>query len=435
MMLGNSWKKRQILSADSSDPLRMKEICSTMKPNKRDSYFRRILSEKKRLGPIEWLSSGTSNIGKAHYALGVHVRLQVKKILDWKLSQLSSEGLAKCLGDSQACYGVLQEKIISTKANRPLACLVKRYVECLDMWSRGAGLADYFNPKIYEINSSSMCAPIILGLFLQSETIRCQTGVFKDTRDSIVLWHTEEDEEGYPGMHFDKLRIFSFRDNTQASDILISSFIYPHLMPGPAFGWSSSGYIQTVDSLYLKPRIQKKGLFSNIVTWIALLSNGRIPLSDIVAELGPYLDGNVINRIYRKGGVNAEKIEFAGSRYALSEIGKEVGSYLFQVNVFSKRESSIAKKYETTDRRVLNFMERRIRRTDRFLDKYGQNPTDIHERMRELMSSYYGDDSGYANTYVKAYLSARVDTHRTDLLIGNGPAISNDNPAHLKLVS
>ncbi len=401
-----------------------------MTPQKTNSYFNKILYEKRRLGSIEWQFLGSRDISRAHLLLGAEVKLQVKKVLDRKISQLSSEELVEAFDNASSCHDILQEKIVFNKSSQLLSCLLSHYVECLTMWARGAGLADYVNPKIFEINRGKMYPPLILGLLLQSEPIRCQTGIYRDSKDSITFWHTEEDEEQYPRMHFDKLRIFSFINNIVGPETTVYSFIYPHLLPGPAFGWNTSGYIQAVDSLYLKPNIQREGLFSNIITWMTLFSGGRIPLLEIVAELGPYLDGNVITCIYRtKIGAESERIEFAGSKHKFSKLGKEVGSHLYQANIFSDRNSDIAARYETDDRQVLGFMEKRIRRTNRFfcLDSKRISPEKVHK----LLTSHYLDDSGYANTYVKAYLMGLTTSIRTSLWVGNGSAISGDCPIHI----
>jgi hypothetical protein len=283
-----------------------------------------------------------------------------------------------------------------------------------------------------EINRGKMYSPSILALLLQDEMTKCQTGIFRDSGDSIVFWHTEEDEEQYPGMHFDELRIFSFLDNTMTPKTFVCSFIYPHLMPGPAFGWNTSGYIQAVDSIYLKPNIQKGGLFSNIITWITLFNGGKIPLLEIIDELGPYQDGNVINCIYSSNaGVESDKIEFAGSKRMFSKLGKKAGSCLFQVNTFSKRNSDIAERYATDNRQVLSFMEKRIQKTNSYLSLYGKHFSP--EKVRKLMSTYYPDDSGYANTYVKAYFYGCASSRKADLWVGNGSALSGDCPTHVKL--
>ena len=102
--------------------------------------------------------------------------------------------------------------------------------------------------------------------------------------------------EEEPGSGFDLLRIAAFNVGDEHHPVVMNAFIYPDLLPGPAFGWRSDGFAQGVDKLHIRdfPEL-KRGMLANVVTWLTLRLGAAMAAREIIASLQPYYDGYALN--------------------------------------------------------------------------------------------------------------------------------------------
>jgi hypothetical protein len=260
-----------------------------------------------------------------------------------------------------------------------------------------------------------------LALFLQNDNLGCQTGVYREREGAVLLWHTEEDVQE-AGSRFDKPRIATFRTGDGRR---MSAFIYPDLLPGPAYCWRSDGFIQAVDSLPLKPA-PEASVLANIATWVTLRLGKAVAPEAVIDALGPFVDGYALSVVQeQRGQVLADKIEFAGDQYLLSSLDDEPGCFLFQVNIFSDKEADVATTYEDIHPHHRQTLEGRVTRTSRAIQRFTPSNNTATSFFR-LLASRLGNDYSYANEDVKSYLIGRISATDMEIRIGSGPALKGD---------
>jgi hypothetical protein len=260
-----------------------------------------------------------------------------------------------------------------------------------------------------------------LALFLQNDNLGCQTGVYRENEGAVILWHTEEDvQEGES--RFDKPRIATFQAGDGGQ---MSAFVYPDLLPGPAYCWRHDGFIQAVDSLPLKPA-PGAYVLANIATWVTLRLGKAVAPEVVIQALAPFVDGYALTVVQEKGGeVQASKIEFAGDQYLLSPLENEPGCFLFQVNLFSDKRAAVAVTYEDIPFNHRQRLEGRITRTARALRRFKPSNNTAAYFFR-LMASRLGNDYAYANEDVKSCFMGRISPTDMEVRIGSGPALKGD---------
>jgi hypothetical protein len=239
----------------------------------------------------------------------------------------------------------------------------------------------------------------------------------------VLLWHTEEDVHE-AGSRFDKLRVATFRVDEQHQ---MSAFIYPDLLPGPAYCWRSDHFIQAVDSLPLRPA---PGAFmlANIATWVTLRLGQAVRPEVVIAALAPFVDGYALTVVQEKEGeISASKIEFAGDQFLVSPLGHEPGSFLFQVNLCSNKEAALAAAYDAVEADHRQTLESRITRTARAIGKFKpRGQASLH--FFRLLASRLGGDYAYANEDVKSYFIGRISRSGLEIQLEAGPALKEDRP-------
>jgi len=229
----------------------------------------------------------------------------------------------------------------------------------------------------------------------------------------------------------------SYREKGSPSqDVVIHALIYPDLLPGPAFGWRSDGFIQAVDSLLLKPSSLKiGGVLANVASWITLRLGFQVGFEEALRALQPYYDGLALNFAGSKDGrVYSGKVEFSDSRIIPFVLEDEPGSYLFQVNVFTHKDDPELLKMELLSPEDRRIFEQRTQRTRQMLRLKGEKASAPAEEMGfffNLITSRLGGEWAYSNPDVKAYLVSRISSHGMELWLGNGPPIPGEQPVTL----
>jgi hypothetical protein len=246
---------------------------------------------------------------------------------------------------ARSCAETLTDKLADQRLDSRLHGALQEYVDCLAAWADGVGLDEFKHP---ELTFHRLLCPIDLAFFLQHDSTGCQTGVYRQGDGSVILWHTEEDVEVEHGSGFDQLRLAAFNVGDDQHPIILYAFIYPDLLPGPAFGWRSDGYVQAVDTLHTRMfPDQQSGILANIATWLTLRLGPDYDPGMVIENMAPYYDSYALNAAFVQGGkVLAEKFEFAADQIFSEVLDELPGSYLFQVNIFSHKDNPRVKELE-----------------------------------------------------------------------------------------
>ncbi|HSJ58137.1 MAG TPA: hypothetical protein VLC95_13220 [Anaerolineae bacterium] len=372
------------------------------------------------LGNLVHLDFSALDVAAAHRALGREVSGQVRAILRRKLDGLDESALAAQARLVRACRAALDSKLATPEIELPVRSALGHYLASLSAWAEGAGLDRFAAENVHRLQVDS--APLTgdeLALWLQSEQGGCQTGIYRDHDGSIILWHTEEDVEAAPGARFDRLRLFSFHAATPGT--VATSFIYPDLLPGPTFGWSSDLYVQAVDSLFVRVPEAHGAVLPNVVAWMRLYMGREIDTERLLRSMAPYGGGYAMLTVHHDGqGWQGEKVEFAGSRQLSARLSDRPGDSIFQVNVCADRESEIAQAYEEIEPARRALFEHRMTRTGRLVEAIRRSDDRV-EGFRRLLASRAGGDFAYSNVDVKATFLCHARGQAPRIWVGAGP--------------
>jgi hypothetical protein len=382
---------------------------------------------KDRFGGLVFLDLTRYDLQTAHRLLGEHARPQVQKILSQKLDRLDAVKCGVLMQQARSCAETLASKLEDKRFDSRLLGAVQEYLDCLNAWAGGVGLADFNHPAL---TIYKPIRPLDLALFLQHDNTGCQTGMYRQEDESVILWHTEEDVEFELGSGFDQLRLAAFTVEDGNDPITIHAFIYPDLLPGPAFSWRSDGYAQAVDTLHTRlfPD-QEAGMLANIATWLTLRLGPDCDPGKVIKDMCPYYDGYALNSACIRGGeIRAEKYEFVADHIFPDVLDMQPGSYLFQANIFSQKEHPWVKELEDIHPADRMRYERRVERTHKALQNkdHQGNETGDMRFFFDLLTSRTGNRWAYANSDVKAYFILRQSTQGAEIWLGYGPAILTD---------
>ncbi|NJD60892.1 MAG: hypothetical protein C3F13_06200 [Anaerolineales bacterium] len=394
-----------------------------------------LRSIKACLGDFVWLDFTHASLPEAHRLLGQHVALQVHKIITHRLETLPPTRIAQLFDQVQHCKQALFQKVSDSHVEPLLRVALDEYLECLAAWSRGSGLDNYHHPALAP---HQPIGSLELALFLQNDSTGCQTGMLRCDDGTITLWHTEEDIETEPGTGFDQLRIASFNVQEGQRQVVINAFIYPDLLPGPAFGWRSDGCVQAADLLYIKPLAQgTPAILGNIVTWLALRLGAAYDTQALIEAMLPTFDGYALNVATVKGGeVQALKCEFGASYSLQSKLEKKPGSYVYQANIFTDGADPRIQEIEDLVLEERRWFEDRAENTRHLMEARGEAKADPGElrALFKMITSQVGEKWAYANQHVKAYFLCHLTQNEAELWLGVGPAFPDDKPTVIKII-
>ncbi len=382
---------------------------------------------RERLGPLVFLDFSTLPLEVAHYRLGREVGSQLHRWLSNKLSEWDANEFNNAVRQARCSASVLSEKTQDKDTPMEIREALADYRSCIAAWTRGAALDEFIDEALmnHQVDDERVL-PLDLAFMLQNDTTGCQTGVVRAKSGNVLLWHTEEDVEEEIGSRFDRLRIVAFGVPNDISEVRVYAFVYPDLLPGVAFGWRTDGFVQAVDSLFLRP--QSCGMLANIAAWISLRLGSHVSQESIIAALAPFHDGCALTTSSASfDGVTAQKTEFGGEYRLSTALDKQSGSKLFQVNVFSQRDASIALGGEAIGPSGRWPFDKRIERTQRSLSKQTFENDALPDLFR-LLCSRGGGAYAYANGDVKAHVACCVSRERLELWLGPGPAMRHEQP-------
>jgi hypothetical protein len=387
--------------------------------------FAALKARQEAFGPLVEVDFRRYGFVDAHRALGEEVRAQALKILAHRLDSLDIPALAAQIQQVRLCQGLLEATVKQVGLEAVIRQAIEEYLACIQAWARGLGLGEFEHPSLVQEIDGQKITELDLAFLLQHDNVGCQTGLYRCKGGDVILWHAEEDV-AEPGERFDVLRIAIFALPEEAGGGEIRAFIYPDLLPGPAFAWRSDGYVQAADTINLlsQPGFEQAALV-NIACWLALRLGVQVELKQIVQALAPYWDGYALNTAcLRNQAAQGDKCEFARDQAIYWRLGEAAGDFLFQVNIFCNRRSRALQAIEALPVERRRHNAGRIYRTRRRLGGSGLlEPGDEMEYFYRLLGWRAGGEMAYANRDVRAWFLARISLQGMDVRAGPGAVI------------
>lgn len=388
-----------------------------------------LADEKERLGNLNVIEIKADNMTRAHELLGKEVSVKAKQSLLRKLNDYSDyDEFDKDMDVMARVYTQITKKITSPEVLPEIREGLAEYLVCLDARSRGIGTETIKHPllEIYlreHVGQEDFIYHTLLPLNSQNDNVGCQSGMTKNG-EAVLLWHTEEDYEEEKGERIDKARLIKFMIHGEVT----YSFVYPDLMPGPAFGFGDN-FFYSVDFNYIKAN-EKPSILANTGVWVAWRLADRMMPEEIIKGLGPYLDGYTLNYVWRgkhEENYQAGKIEFAHGLIASYRLNNKP---LVSVNEFEG--NSPLKKLEIMDVSEIELFNERKRRAIRALalmDKIVEGKTGSLENLRRMTgftSKKHGGEAGMAVDFTKAHVVAKATSEGLIVWVSSGPTIKNE---------
>jgi hypothetical protein len=355
-------------------------------------------------GGLILLRIEASDLAAAHTALGEQLRAAIARVVELRLAATGAELLREQLETIRKSRAHLERCAAAASLPAALRAALHAYLEALSAWARGADLAAL---RPLAERHGVICSADDLALWLQDDNTGCQTGVVRDVDGSVLLWHTEEDTIGY----FDQPRLLELSIGATR----LGAFLYPYLMPGPAFGWWPHGLL-AYDTLSV--RRSAGGTPTSVLSWLLWSAQGELEPLATARALSPFLDGGAFTLVARGArDVSAEVVEVGGEFTLGFALGAAPEARRLQVNMVSKQTHALAA-LETLDEAGRVPYRERLARSARQLD--ARMPDEA--ALSAMLASRDGGEWAFANDDVVAHLVARVSRDRLALHVGVGPA-------------
>ena len=371
-----------------------------------------LLAERHRLGVVQLHTLRAPSLVDAHGALGARLREPARTSILARLATTQPGDLESRLRAARESRAFMEARAADAHVAAEVRGAIGEYLACLDAWSHAAGAGEWL-PEPLTLDGRRVTTEE-LGLWAQDDNTGCQTGTLRQADGSVLLWHTEEDRLGL----LDNPRLATFEIPGET----LSAFVYPYLLPGPAFGFRAD-QIHAVDSLVLKRGLAPRGGFTSVASWLVWRLGSAAPASEILRALSPYLDGCAINLVRRtRRGVQMETHEIGGRHVQSRRLRPDAGAFCVQANAVLRPESPLTR-HEHLSPRARAPYERRVARAraalGRRLATAGEPaPDDIVQ----LLASRRGGRYAFANLTVKAHCVARVSAEGFEIYVRSGAA-------------
>jgi hypothetical protein len=376
-----------------------------------------LLAERARLGELAVLTIEEPSLVDAHGALGALLAGPARTAIHARLAKTSPADLVGQLRDARASRSFLETRA----ADRSVAAVVRRalgeYLDGLDAWSRTAHaeawLADPLTIDARRVSAED------LALWAQDDNVGCQTGMLRRADGSVLLWHTEED-------------MFGYLDHPRLAEIVLGdeslfAFLYPYLLPGPAFGFCAD-QIHAIDSLVLRRELGRAaGAFTSVASFLVWRIGAAAPAGEVVRALAPYVDGCAIH-VARPtaGGVLAEVHEIGGGWVQSRDLDRCAGAFCVQANAVLRPESPLARLEAFTAEERAPYDDRITRVTAALARRLGAAIEPGPEEVLALLADRDGGRYAFANHTVKGHCVARVSAEGLEIHVGSGAAHPGD---------
>ncbi len=371
---------------------------------------------KKQFGPLRRFTIHAKSIVAAHEVLGKNMRAEIARVIKSKVATKTPKQFASEILFIRSCAEHFSHRV--AKSSAPLSAMGKTYISCLTAWAKGSGISTSLIPARYREKVPSLTA-LDLAWWLQNDNVGCQTGMMRETDGGVIFWHTEEDNSGY----LNKPYVASFKIPGFPP---IHAFMYPFLLPGPAFAWNTE-FFQAVDFLYVGLKKRTAGTLANSIAWMSLWYGQKVALQKIVAAFGPYFDGYAVNTIKKSKNqkISGDKIEFGADAFFTTTLKTTPGSKLVQANCVSSATSTLFKKYNDSTAKKDWKLRQRVQRVNDWLMSFKKTYHRLPRAadLTSLLASRNGKGYGFANTDVKAYVFGRVGKSNIDVNVDAGPCI------------
>lgn len=380
-----------------------------------------LTAASERMGVIEEIEIRAENWVKAQEELGGRLKEQIQRTVNNKLDK-EPEVLRAGLDLAKKSRMYLESEINEGGEKGKEA---GDYRDCMIAWAKGAGLREMVD-KVKKTANTEELDELDIGLWLQNDNVGCQTAIFRTEAGEILLIHTEEDNTG----SVDKPRLAKFLIGGAET----TAFVYPSLLPGPAFGWSQSEgeyYFQALDFLYLRATDGQASL-ANMVAFLALKNGKYDEVEKIIKRHAPYVDGYAMNLVEINRGISEDRVKamrivFAKNRTNTKELDKE----LVQVNIFGSEDQEMVDGIEDIHPKQRRLYEERISRIKRMwqltgrIVKKADSPVDALTR---LLGFRIGGAYAMANPDVLAALAMRISPKgEMEGRIMAGPVVKSRN--------
>jgi hypothetical protein len=374
-----------------------------------------ILEARRLLGPVQTHTLQAPTIVEAHRALGAWLQAPARSAIRRRLLATRPGALKLELASTRACRAFLEQRAESPRTPEEVRRALADYIECLDAWSRSAGLSACLTPPVAGVDQD--VSDEDLGLWAQDDNTGCVTVMLRQAGGSVLVWHIEEDTIGY----FDIPRIVSFALPGQT----LSAFLYPYLLPGPAFGWGS-GQLHAVDSLHLR-RDGAPGAFTSVAAWLIWRLGRAVDARAIIRALSPFVDGCAINIAQVSGRVaQATTIELGGRYLASRRLRAAPGALSVQTNAVTRADSQFGRA-EALRARERALYERRGLRAQALVERArAQGDEPAPQDIVAMLANRRGGSYALANRDVKAHCVARVSAAGIEVYVEAGSAHAGD---------
>jgi hypothetical protein len=383
------------------------------------------------LGQVDPMDLSEMDTPSAHHRLGSDVRDQVRAFVMARLVTRPPGELHAELVRARQCAGETHRRIGSAGLPHAVREALETYLASLDSWAEGARLDDLAREAMGELRISGAAIQARdLAFLLQTEAVGCQTGLLRDRGGGVFVWHTEEDHDMTVGGRFDRLRLFTCRASPDSPSPSMTGFVYPDLMPGPAFGWCGPEYAHAVDAYYLRLSNQSPGIPANAVTWVCLYLGGALPPSQVARWLAPIQSGYALSSLSRTNGrVEAGVVEFLGEACIESGLGSTPGAWTFTVNMLSPQAVEASPGKEDLPPEIRRGQMARIARVHRAMKVLADDPGDWEPGLRRLLAFRVGGDFATSNPSVKATFIGRVAPQGASFRVDPGPGLRRSTGA------
>lgn len=375
-----------------------------------------ILAERDRLGPIEVLVARASSMSGAHRALGELMKGPALGAIEARIAGTDPAALKAQIRGVRACRSFIEQCSVRAGTAEPVRRAILDYLECLTGWSEALGLGGRLAGGL-EVDGQQTSA-LDLALWAQDDNTGCQTGMLRRADGSVFLWHTEEDTIGY----FDKPRIVSF----VVGDETLHAFMYPYLLPGPAFGWQA-GQVHAVDTLFMRRDLTPVGAYTSVASWLIWRLGPAADAREVIRALSPFVDGCAVNVVQPAArGARATTHEFGGRRLASRSLRADAGAFAFQANAVCRPESPLGREEELSARDRAPY-ERRLDRAQEAMERLRARPREpAAQDLVRFLASRRGGSYANANRDVKAHCVACVCSSGLEMYVQSGSAHPED---------
>lgn len=357
-----------------------------------------------------------SSLVAGHRALGAWLAEPARRAVGLRIAAVGADELARQIGAARACRGFMIG--CGRRAGTPLLLrrAIDEYFACLDAWSRAAGLAACAErvPKVAGLRVAGLqISAEDLGMWAQDDNTGCQTGMIRRADRSVMLWHTEEDTIGY----IDAPRLATLC----VDGVARSAFIYPYLLPGPAFGWSGE-QVHAVDSLHVRDAAAPVGAYTALASWLVWRLGPELEVRAIARALVPFVDGCAIHVVRCTGRTpSAEVLELGARQVQRRVLRAQAGAIEAQANAVIDGASALARREGMRERQRRLYV-RRVERARAAMAAICAQPGGASpEAVLRLLADRRGGGYANANSDVFGHCLAVVSAAGLRVQVGAGP--------------